>query len=219
MTQITMKQIKEEGEVYLEDEFKIIYLTPSEPLTYHMNKWKYKVLPTINQWYSDIEKQWEMHKRQQSSHLAFTFPENMTPNVTWLEAIRNKGFQLGLFELYAIESDILKQFNKNSHVDIEPVTKNNMEDYLNIYNEFSKPYGEMFVKENELRTKKAILNGEDNINRIVAYYCQEPVGILDAIVTNDTIEIDGFGVIETYQHRGIGTTMQSYVGAVSYTHL
>ena len=34
----------------------------------------------------------------------------------------------------------------------------------------------------------------------------------DVIVTDETVEIDGFGVLEDYRHKGIGTTMQSYVG-------
>ena len=38
------------------------------------------------------------------------------------------------------------------------------------------------------------------------------MGILDVIVTDETVEIDGFGVLEDYRHKGIGTTMQSYVG-------
>lgn len=154
MTYITMKQIKENGKIYLEDELNIIYLTPSDPMTYHMNKWQYKTLPSINQWYSDMEKQRILHKKQHSSHLSFTFPENQLLHSTWLEAIRNEGFQLGLLELYAIDSVTLKQFESNIQVDIEPVTSFNMEDYLSVYNEFSKPYGEAFVKESEERTRR-----------------------------------------------------------------
>ena len=48
--------------------------------------------------------------------------------------------------MYAIDSVTLKQFESNIQVDIEPVTSFNMEDYLSVYNEFSKPYGEAFVK-------------------------------------------------------------------------
>lgn len=62
MTHITMKQIKENGKIYLENELNIIYLTPSDPITYHMNKWQYKTLPSINQWYADMEKQRILHK-------------------------------------------------------------------------------------------------------------------------------------------------------------
>lgn len=215
MTYITMKQIKENGKIYLEDELNIIYLTPSDPMTYHMNKWQYKTLPSINQWYSDMEKQRILHKKQHSSHLSFTFPENQLLHSTWLEAIRNEGFQLGLLELYAIDSVTLKQFESNIQVDIEPVTSFNMEDYLSVYNEFSKPYGEAFVKESEERTREAILNQIDDVTRIVAYYLHKPVGILDVIVTDETVEIDGFGVLEDYRHKGIGTTMQSYVGHLS----
>lgn len=212
MTYITMKQIKENGKIYLEDELNIIYLTPSDPMTYHMNKWQYKTLPSINQWYADMEKQRILHKKQHSSHLSFTFPENQLLHSTWLEAIRNEGFQLGLLELYAIDSVTLKQFESNIQVDIEPVTSFNMEDYLSVYNEFSKPYGEAFTKESEERTREAILNQIDDVTRIVAYYLHKSVGILDVIVTDETVEIDGFGVLEDYRHKGIGTTMQSYVG-------
>ena len=35
---------------------------------------------------------------------------------------------------------------------------------------------------------------------------------MDVIVTDETVEIDGFGVLEDYRHKGIGTTMQSYGG-------
>ena len=122
MTHITMKQIKENGKIYLENELNIIYLTPSDPITYHMNKWQYKTLPSINQWYADMEKQRILHKKQHSSHLSFTFPENQLLHSTWLEAIRNEGFQLKLLELYAIDSATLKQFESNIQVDIEPVT-------------------------------------------------------------------------------------------------
>ena len=111
-----------------------------------------------------------------------------------------------------IDSVTLKQFESNIQVDIEPVTSFNMEDYLSVYNEFSKPYGEAFVKESEERTREAILNQIDDVTRIVAYYLHKPVGILDVIVTDETVEIDGFGVLEDYRHKGIGTTMQSYVG-------
>ena len=50
-----------------------------------------------------------------------------------------------------------------------------MEDYLSVYNEFSKPYGEAFVKSEE-RTREAILNQIDDVTRIVAYYLHKTCG-------------------------------------------
>ena len=78
-------------------------------MTYHMNKWQYKTLPSINQWYADMEKQRILHKTTFFSFI-FYISENQLLHSTWLEAIRNEGFQLGLLELYAIDSVTLKQF-------------------------------------------------------------------------------------------------------------
>ena len=36
----------------------------------------------------------------------------------------------------------------------------------------------------------------DDIERLVAYVNQQPVGIVDIIMTDKTIEIDGFGVLK-----------------------
>ena len=35
------------------------------------------------------------------------------------------------------------------------------------------------------------------------------------IVSMKSIEIDGFGVLETYRHQGVGSTIQAYIGEVA----
>ena len=49
----------------------------------------------------------------------------------------------------------------------------------------------------------------DDIERLVAYVNHQPVGIVDIIMTDKTIEIDGFGVLEEFQHQGIGSEIQA----------
>ena len=34
---------------------------------------------------------------------------------------------------------------------------------------------------------------------------------MDLIVSMKSIEIDGFGVLETYRHQGVGSTIQAYM--------
>ena len=50
------------------------------------------------------------------------------------------------------------------------------------------------------------------VKRLVAYVDNEPVGTVDVIITDETIEIDSFGVIEQFQRQGIGSTIQAYIG-------
>ncbi len=181
---------------YLEDEQKIIYLTPSQPLKYDTNKWVYKTLPTLEQWHQDIAQQFKLHKQQSSNHLAFTFPENESLNQTWLSEIKNEGFQLGILELYIIEGTELVRFKRRPDITIGRVDANNIEDYLAIYRSFALPYGEDFANESVNTTRETILNKEDTVSRCVAYLEGKAVGTVDVIETDKTVEIDSFGVLE-----------------------
>ncbi|PNZ25385.1 acetyltransferase [Staphylococcus petrasii] len=215
MSAISMKNIAQAGQRYLEDEQKIIYLTSSEPLKYDTNKWVYKTLPTLEQWHQDMAQQFKLHKQQSSNHLAFTFPENESLNQTWLSEIKNEGFQLGVLELYIIEGTELARFKQRPDITIRRVDDNNIEDYLTIYHSFALPYGEDFANESVNSTRKTILNKEDAVSRCVAYLEGKAVGTVDVIETDETVEIDSFGVLEGYQRQGIGTTIQSYIGEIA----
>lgn len=69
MTYITLNNIYVDGVKYLEDERKIIYLTPNHPLRFDSNTWIYKKMPTMSQWIEDL-------CEQQGAHLSqgFLFP-------------------------------------------------------------------------------------------------------------------------------------------------
>jgi len=215
MGTISMKNIAQEGQLYLEDKQKLIYLTPSQPLKYDTNKWVYKTLPTLEQWHQDMAQQFKLHKQQSSNHLAFTFPENESLNPTWLSEIKKAGFQLGVLELYIIDGTELAQFKRRPDITIRRVDVNNIEDYLAIYRSFALPYGEAFANESVNSTRETILNKEDTVSRCVAYLEGKAVGTVDVIETEETVEIDSFGVLEGHQRQGIGTTMQSYIGDIA----
>lgn len=50
---------------------------------------------------------------------------------------------------------------------------------------------------------------------MIGYLENKPVGIVDVIENKNSVEIDGFGVLENYQRNGIGRTMQSYIGELA----
>lgn len=209
---ISMANIFQEGKIFSDDQIKTIYLTPEEPLVYDANKWVYKEMPTIKDWKQHMEMQQSLHRQQYSDHLAFTFPENTPLSQAWLDEIKDCGFELGCMELYAIESQNIRR-SQNNHVEVKFVTDQNLEDYIAIYRQFSEPFGLEYAEES-IRVIRDQFHYESK-SRIIAYENNIPVGILDLIITNKTVEIDGFGVLENFQRRGIGQTMQSFVADVS----
>ncbi|RIP37454.1 GNAT family N-acetyltransferase [Staphylococcus gallinarum] len=203
-----MDNIFQQGEIFKDDINKTIYLTPNEPLVYDTNKWEYKHLPAIAQFKKDILEQAKLHQQQNSLHLAFVFPENTLLSKKWLNLLESYGFELGIMELYGIEASDFPQSN-NMEIAIEFVSAQSIEDYIQIYKAYALPYGEAYANESIQILRNSYLR--DNKERLIAYKAQQPVGILDLIISDNTVEIDGFGVLPEYQRQGIGTVMQSYV--------
>ena len=92
MEPISMKDIYQGGLVYSTDVTKTIYLTPEDKIIFDENKWIYHRMPSLQQWLSDIETQLQMHHRQGSHHLSFTFPENIDLSDPFKSEINKKGF-------------------------------------------------------------------------------------------------------------------------------
>ncbi|UDI77688.1 GNAT family N-acetyltransferase [Staphylococcus taiwanensis] len=215
LVRISIDHIAQDGDKYLEDRQKIIYLTPSEPLKYDTNKWVYKEVPTIKEWYKDMDSQFELHQQQQSNHLAFSFPENEQLDATWLECIKKEGFELGILEFYIIEGKQLAQLASRDDIVIQIVDNSNKEDYLNIFYSFALPYGKPFALDSVNHLRRQIQNNEDSTLRLIAYLNEQPVGSVNIIETEETVEIDSFGVLESHQRQGIGSTLQAYIGQLA----
>lgn len=207
---VSMKDIFQEGIIYSEDDRKTICLTPDEPLVYDTNKWIYKAMPTLETWQLDQSTQLSMHHNQGSSHLAFTFPENISLSAEWLHEIETQGFELGLMELYAIESSEVNSFNLHN-LEVDFVTKKTLEDYISVHRLFAKPYGQDYVEQSEQVIRNQF-ESEDK-HRVIAYKGKTPVGIMDLIIGQHTAEIDAFGVVHKYQKQGVGTAMQAFVAS------
>lgn len=213
MKHLTISDIYLEGNMLSEDARKTIYLTPTDALQYSNNTWLYHQCPTQVQWLTDIETQKEMHVTQGSDHLSFYFPENEYLNEAWFDLFKELGFKLGVLEFYLIEGQDLTQLNKRDDVTLIKVNRENLQDYLDIYYQFSLPFGKKYAKQSVKNVKQNF-----NINKatpMVSYLNGQPVGIVDIIENKNSVEIDGFGVLEDYQRNGIGQTMQAFVGELA----
>lgn len=213
MSRITFEDIYVDGTKCSEDQRKVIYLTSNHPLQFSSNTWFYKVMPSMNQWLEDIKVQQRLHTQQGSNHLSFYFPENEPLTQQWIDFIQERGFELGLMELYVVEGEDLSKLPQNQQVEIQHVSEQNIEDYLKIYQYFAQPFGESYAIASAQHIRAYFEN--DIPQRLIAYINQQPVGIVDLIVSMKSIEIDGFGVLETYRHQGIGSKIQAYIGKLA----
>ena len=155
-----------------------------------------------------------MHQRQGSTHLSFSFPENCELDATWKDVLQKEGFQLGILELYAVEPDTFLELNPSQKkVQLMQVDKTTLEDYIEVYREFLVPFGREFTEESirELRENYK----KEPPSRFVAYVEQQPLGIVDLILTPSTVELDGFGVIESHQRQGIGRAIQREIARLA----
>lgn len=209
MVKLSMDLIDESGKIAFQDNLKTIYLTPEAPLTYYSNKWTYHEMPDFEQWLKDAKTQLKQHHAQDSHHLMFAFPENTELSQSFLDYLERENFELGLMEMYAIEAEAL-QGEIPDTLEIEWVTKGNLDDYLTIHRTFAIQFGEDYADESENMIRREFQDGEKT-KRVVVYYQNQPVGSIDVIETDQTIEIDSFGVIESMRKKGIGSAIQAFI--------
>ncbi|OHR50447.1 GNAT family N-acetyltransferase [Staphylococcus sp. HMSC056D08] len=209
MGPLSMRLIDQPGTIAYEDEQKTIYLTPQEPLTYYTNKWVYHDMPTFETWLEDVKTQTHAHLKQESRHLAFTFPENTPLDSTFSTYFERENFDVVLLEMYAIEAHELAGDIPDG-LDIRFVDIYHLDDYLKICRYFSLDYGKDYADE-VVKTLRQQFDGATNVKRVIAYKDNQPVGTLDMIESEETIEIDSFGVIKEMRGQGIGRAMQGVV--------
>lgn len=218
MASISMSDIYCNGTIFENDDEQLIYLTPTFPQRYTSNIWIYIKTPTEERWLKDLERQHQLHTNQGSNHYAFSFPENEQLDNHWMAMFKDMNFELGIMELYAIESDALANLPRNSDIEIAIVDESHIDAYLKVAYQFSLPFGKDYADAHEEMVREHYQ--KDAIKRLVAYLNDEPIGVVDLIESENYIELDGFGVLEQFRHQGIGSTIQSLIGeyAISKNH-
>lgn len=111
--------------------------------------------------------------------------------------------------MYAIEAHELAGDIPDG-LDIRFVDIYHLDDYLKICRYFSLDYGKDYADE-VVKTLRQQFDGATNVKRVIAYKDSQPVGTLDMIESEETIEIDSFGVIKEMRGQGIGRAMQGFV--------
>lgn len=217
MTQVhhvSMNEIYTDGNKVETTERYTRYLTPEQPLKFDANKWRYHYMPDVLTFKGDMLHQQQQHRNQNSQHLNFEFPVDVRPSSDMLRMLRENGFELGCVEMYAIEGTELAQLTEKEIV-IKRISVAQIEDYFKIFNELSASYGQAYIEEANRHIHNEIVHGKGQLEYYVAYDGHCPVGILNLIQGEHTLELDGFAVHTDYQRKGYGTRIQAQVGKLA----
>lgn len=211
---ISMDTIYTDGHVIESQSRFTQFHTPEHPHKYDGNKWRYHLMPDVLTFKNDMVIQQQQHAQTASQHLNFEFPPDTYLSTDMLRLLRKEGFELGCVEMYAIEGSELERLS-NEAISLKRVTLQNINDYLLIFSELSAPYGVVYIEEACSYIRKQIQYQKGQLAYYVAYEDDIPVGILNLIYGEKTLELDGFAVKPEYQQKGIGRRIQAQVGKLA----
>lgn len=208
MTNITFSQIHRDGQIISETTAYKHFHESDFLNRYDSNLITWKHMPSI-ELFKEVEISLRnFHKQKNQKHLKFIFPpdEIISEDIhTYLIA---KNYSIGYLELYSIKpSDFAAR--KNPEISVHFVTDKCIDDFLQLQFNEDLQFGESFAKEKQTFLRKQYTL--ENIHHIIAYNQETPVGSTIVIEKQDTAEIDNLFVIESEQHKSIGSTIQHFV--------
>ncbi|AIF42197.1 GNAT family N-acetyltransferase [Virgibacillus sp. SK37] len=210
MKQITFKNIQKIGDTVYENE-RYIHVHDSElTLRYDSNYIEFKHMPTLAEFDQAAAYLREYHLVRNQHHMKFYFPENEELPGELAHHLKEQSYEIGFMELYAINPmQFPRQTQHNSMIAIKEVSEENLEVYMDLQYEQEAVNGVDFAKQKIQVHQDNFLS--ENVKQLLAYFQNEPAGSLDLILTDTTVEIDGFNVREQFQKKGIGSMLQQYV--------
>ncbi|UBH09024.1 GNAT family N-acetyltransferase [Macrococcus armenti] len=206
--QVSFSNTHNDVDVYEVNERYIHYHTPNQLIKYYANYFQYKVMPDVDTFMNDYEKQKTFHEQRGQKHALFIFPEKEVLDDALQERAKTLGFTVEKMELY-----LLKEMPKSKDTEIEvvQVLKENdvFLDYLEVCREGDLEYGEEFADLKARTHRRDVLNPQ--ILQFVAYQHGFPAGKVNAVESAKYVEIDDFYVLDAMRKQGVGTALQQAV--------
>jgi len=205
----TFKDLATFSSVVFDNEFFTQFTNQDLPKQYDSNFITLKYPPTLPE-FKLIEK---MHREYQQSigqqHLKINWPVDTGLFVNILDYLNQENYNIGKQELAYIKPEHFTLKQLNPQVNIEPVTDESLEDFLEINYEEDLVYGRDYAEH-----KIAVYNYQyeySHVQFLLAKIENDPVGSLVLIHSNDYIEIDNVLTRKSHRNSGIASTMIHFV--------
>lgn len=206
---ISFDNVHKFGNILFETQLFKHYHFPDMLNYYSENFVAFKQMPSIHEFESTSSYLREFHKKNGQNHLMFILPENKSLNHEFQKYLNLNEYDYSYNELYFIQPEDFPKFTKNPDIVVENVKSETMDTFLQLQFNIDLKFGVDFAKGKQAIYKTNFNN--KNWKEVIAYYKGIPAGTLDLIISDTTVEIDNFVVLEHFQRRGIGTHMQKYV--------
>lgn len=209
MNNITFVNIYTTGHVVFENnQYKHVHY-PEMLIRYDSNFIEFKKMPSLAEFKEAADYLKEYHIQKGQKHVKFYFPENEKPTEELIENFKEADYEFGYNELYAILPNQFPIMVNQQDIEVKVVTSENFEAFLTLQYQQDLEFGEEFAKQKVSMHKR---NFEDpSLLQVMAFYKGIPVGSVDVIIADDTVEIDGLNVLEAFQKKGIGSRLQRSV--------
>jgi len=206
---ITYYHIHYHGQVvYENDLYKHVHF-PEMLIYYSGNFIQFKSMPSLQEFAHAADYLLEFHKRNGQNHVQFYFPPNQKPTKEFIDYFLKEQYIYSFTELYAIRPKEFKYRLLNPEVIVTAVDENTFPYYLDLQFGFDVKFGVEFAKQ---KAKIHQRHFEDSsFLQLLAYYKGEPVGTVDCIIGDQTVELDNLQVMERYRNLSVGTALQKYV--------
>lgn len=208
MSHISFNHIHRDGQIISEtEEYKQIH--ESDFLSrYDSNLITWKCMPSVELLKEAEGNLKNFHLQTNQKHYKFIFPPNEQLTDEVQTYLSSNNYNIGFLELYSI---LPKDFSaiRNAKVLLQFVTEENLEDFLQLQFNEDLQFGENFAKEKQAFLLRQYV--KNNIHYIIAYDQMIPIGSVIVIEKEDTAEIDNLFVLDSYQRKGIGSTIQHFV--------
>lgn len=206
---ITFDNITSKTTLIEENEFYKLYHNHDARFMYDYNFMRLKYQPTLEE-FKLIEKiLLEFHEDMEMDHVKFYWPEDYGFTEPLVEYLSTNGYGIEILELYALEPKDFLSSRSNPSVTVEFVTEETLEDFKRINRVQDVNINETFAQQKQ---ELYDLDFDDSsVQQIIAYLDSQPVGGVDLLVREETVEIDNFFVLEEFQKQGIGTEIQKFI--------
>lgn len=208
MKKLTFKNINHIGQVVFENALYKHVHNPELLVMYDCNFIEFKRMPSVAEFRTAENYLRDFHLKNGQKHLKFYFPDNEKVTSDLMVYLNELGYEVGFLELYAIDPNNFTDVKNDLTIEIHQVSKETLESYMKLQYENDIKYGIEFAKQ---KSKQYIRNFEDNqMMQLIAFYEGKPAGSVDVIITEDIAEIDSLSVVESFQKKGIGSSLQKF---------
>lgn len=206
---ITFHGVEHYSQIVEETELYQLHHNSEALFMYDYNFIQFKRSPTLGEFKRVERGLMTFHRQHQQRHVKFLWPENQPITRKLIDYIKENHYDINTAELFIIHPFEFKSGIRNENVLVTLVTKNNLHDFLTMQYKQDERHGHEFADRKNAWYRKLFLS--EGTVQVMAYFHDAPVGAVDMIQRDETIEVDHFFVIPAHRNQGVGSEIQKFV--------